>query len=954
MKTIKTKIKIFFTFFILFHLIFLSLSTQGFKAIDNSFQNSKIIKKLEKEIEITADSDFYIKFNSNIETLECKPVDSYSEVLTEKVKQAIAKSPKWIQRDLTRQFKNIDGEEYADLILNASKKYTDEIAFIIASSSIGNVPAVDVILDNVMNLYENDRFLKYVDIMDIDKHDGNYYSTVKYRVIEDNLVKQFEYPKEIYYWYIVHPGIAGEQPTLIYDHFWRSYITNHNDIGYPLLKEKLENINYLWDCKSYSEPNNRLWNTSIQNHPTAIEAISYWVGKTVPQQAYGDRPGQPSLIAHQHNGWCGELQKIAVAALRSGLIPTVGVCNHGEDHVWREFYERGWHQNDNWWADGGGAVDQPDVYAYQWGKDMSAVFAWKGDNSIYDVTSHYIHPKDLITIDFKVVDRNLQPVDGARVIVLVIGPSDITYIKHGLIQKIQDIWEKLPDFIKIKFLQLIFNKFEEKIESIPDILDLPITTTWNYTDIDGRCSFNLGKNREYLFLIQYGEKLSDLPGLGKYNKIRFLKDPLDKTYNIRFFGLKNNYHKHEIIDTTGNKYNLNIKFNTTSYQIHENPLWNDDQGIIRNKGKIEFFIVDQTNFEKYQNGKNFECAKYVNGAQAEIDFSCDEKNYYLVFKNDAYKSNIILDFTLLLKGEITQDHIQIVNPTTNIFENPIFNIGDSILFEGVANKNITLTVNDTKIEIETINDEWSYLFNTSELNPGKYIVTARCGDAVDELIIEIIDFYPPEVEIVFPQNLQILEKKEYLLTGKSSDNYKVVYVEISIDDSRWKKADGAENWSVLWGFGGYEIGEHTLSVRTYDSYYLGNSCLKTINISINESGHTWGPEIFDVYHNPINATNESNIIIYADIGTSSPFNIKKVVVYWDDKKTVENHEMYIYGNNPIQDRHEEDPLKNLSNDPIYGLELGQFPNETSVEYWIVAFDTANNRKVSGKHSFLIN
>ena len=64
MKTIKTKIKIFFTFFILFHLIFLSLSTQGFKAIDNSFQNSKIIKKLEKEIEITADSDFYIKFNS--------------------------------------------------------------------------------------------------------------------------------------------------------------------------------------------------------------------------------------------------------------------------------------------------------------------------------------------------------------------------------------------------------------------------------------------------------------------------------------------------------------------------------------------------------------------------------------------------------------------------------------------------------------------------------------------------------------------------------------------------------------------------------------------------------------------------------------------------------------------------------------------------------------------------
>ena len=130
--------------------------------------------------------------------------------------------------------------------------------------------------------------------------------------------------------------------------------------------------------------------------------------------------------------------------------------------------------------------------------------------------------------------------------------------------------------------------------------------------------------------------------------------------------------------------------------------------------------------------------------------------------------------------------------------------------------------------------------------------------------------------------------------------------------------------------------------------------MKKINISINESGHSWGPEIINLNHNPIDATNQSNIILYADVTTNSPFSIKKVVAYWDDKKTIENHEMYMYGNNPIQDRHEEDPLKNLSNNPIYGLELGQFPNGTIVEYWVEAFDTANNKVNSNIYSFNIN
>ena len=155
---------------------------------------------------------------------------------------------------------------------------------------------------------------------------------------------------------------------------------------YPLLLEKLHEIKYLWDNKSYHPPSNRTWKWSIQNHPTAIEAINYWVGKTVNSLAIGDRPGQPNIIAHEHNGFCGELQQISIAAQRAALIPSVGINNLGEDHVWREFWCNGWHQCDNWWADGGGSIDNYDEYRYIWGKICLLFFGWRGDSSIYDVT----------------------------------------------------------------------------------------------------------------------------------------------------------------------------------------------------------------------------------------------------------------------------------------------------------------------------------------------------------------------------------------------------------------------------------------------------------------------------------------------------------------------------------------------------------------------------------------
>jgi hypothetical protein len=942
--------KALFTILFTICLILPNFANSAFSSIDFSEENKKIIGKVVSKIEIQPQSDYFVKFDINNLTLEEQNNIGLTSGFSEKIKNAIAKSPEWIQRKLARQFSEINGDKYADLILNIDKIFVDEIAFTIACSSIGNVPPVELLLDNVLTLYENDKWIKYADIVDYNNNQGNYYSTIKYTVLENNIEKQFEYPPEIYYWYVVHPEIGSDSAEYIYNKFWRDYLLNHNDLGYPLLKEKLSEINYLWDCQSYTQYGNRLWFYVIKDHPTAIEAISYWVGKTVPAQAFGDRPGQPNVIAHEHNGWCGELQKIAVAAQRTCLIPSVGIFNIGEDHVWREFYDRGWHQNDNWWSDSGGTVDIPYVYAKGWGKDMSSVFAWTGDDSIYDVTSTYIPTDDTKMISFDVMDRYFNPVDGARVTVTVWGPNDITWLKYRLYQKLDNIWESLPRILQGRIIEFLFNKLNEKIDKIPNVVDGPIYSIWNYTNIDGRCYFELGQNHSYIFIIQYSNLKKPL-GLARYNKIRSLKNPKDKNYKIwlpTLSPIKNKYSDNEIPQ---GDLDLKVSFNSKSFQIHESILWINDKGVYDKEGKINFFIVDEQNFKKYRDNKKFDCYNFLSCEKNELTINAEKKDWYIIFRNVARNSNVILNFSISAELTTNENRVQIINPNTNIFDNPIFDIGQKIPINGIATDNIDLKIDGLSEQIIVENFEWSYLLDTSNFEPGEYLIIAECGSARDEIIIKLNDLSPPDIKINTPINNDILNKEIININGNAFDNYNISKVEVKIDDYEWKLADGTNNWSIDIDLSSLELGDYMISAKAVDS--IGTISFDNISIAINESGHSWNPKIYNFYHEPESPKNVSNLIIYANVTKNSPFQINNVILVWDNGTVIYSKNMFRYADNPVQKRHEEDPLKNQPNDPIYGFELGQFPNNATVNYYIKAFDTANNVEISSIKSFNI-
>ena len=913
-------------------------------------ENQKIFDKISKDIELKPLTDYCIKYSLDNMELEEEPIEPYSAGLSEKIKYAIAKTPRWIQRQLTFQFLKIDGEKYADLILQMNKKYVDEIAFIISYSSIGNVPSIDIILDNVLSLYDNDKWIKYADIVDYERSDGNYYSTVRYRVIEDDEVKEFEFPFMIYYWFIVHPSLTGENPQYIYNEFWRDYLINHNDLGYPLLKEKLSDIDYLWDCKSYFQPGDRTWNWSMSNHPTAIEAISYWVGKTVPEWAFGDRPGQPNLIAHQHNGWCGELQKIAVAAQRAALIPSVGIFNRGEDHVWREFYERGWHENDNWWADGGGAVDEPDIYAYGWNKDMSSIHAIKGDHVIYDVTSTYIHPAERKTISFKVLDRALKPVDGARVIVAVKGPTDITWIRNKFFVTLEEIWRKIPDFLKGNILQLLYNKLKERIEEIPDSVEAPIYTIWNFTDVNGISSFELGQNRSYTFYIQYGN-LNKPPIPAWHNSIRSLNEPVDKDFVVWFPFLSPLKQKHVNKNIPNGEISFDISFETFSYQVQKCILGQQHEGLYEGKGKVDFFVLDRTNYLKYLDGRDFDCYNFISDSSQKFSIDTNNSDWYFIFRNNCRESNMILDFSISIKSMETRNKVSIVTPNTIIFEKPIMDIGEIITISGTSTADIFLEINEENFDIEMQENEWEYLWDTTGLSPGTYEINAICGDAETNIQVELVDLNPPLIQIDSPVDKSITDFETISIFGHSSDNFELDRIELSIDESNYELTDGKETWSIEWDISGLDLGIHKITAKAIDK--SGLISFDSVEFVLNESNHLWGPEINLLYHEPESPTNLSNIIIYANVTDDSPFGIKEVELNWDIGGTTYSKSMFRYADHPVQDRHEEDILKNESNEPIYGLELGQLSVGTIIIYWVKAYDFADNVKISDKNSFTI-
>jgi hypothetical protein len=428
---------------------------------------------------------------------------------------------------------------------------------------------------NARYLYKNDSLLSYVDIIDYGSPgDDNYYSTVRYRALEKGDTVYYELPPKFYYMYIIHPELSDESPRMdsyVYNRFWRDYLFYAADSGYPVLSEKLQGVKILWDVADTAQVYQA--GRSFDSTDCALNIIGNWASETVPELAAGNRPIQPNVITHEHNGNCGEDQDVLQAAARAALVPAVATMDIAEDHVWCEFYYKGWHE---YQIDRGHGVTHindfrtsydRDVTGNPGGKEVSSIWDWRSDGFGWTVSERYSRS---CSLEVWVYDIDGVPVDGARLLVY----AESSQWGGGL-------------------------------------------TTTGFTDASGRCDFSLGNRRD--FYIHISSPIGNYPA-GADEIVQIISGSQDGAYYYKTFYLPGSIQPPSLrlISPSDSEYacRLNVGVNASSLFEHgyararrktldPAPFYHTYSDK-KTPGTIDLFICDETNYASYLTGSEFE------------------------------------------------------------------------------------------------------------------------------------------------------------------------------------------------------------------------------------------------------------------------------------------------------------------------------------------------------------
>ncbi|MCD6181901.1 MAG: carboxypeptidase regulatory-like domain-containing protein [Candidatus Cloacimonetes bacterium] len=378
-----------------------------------------VIDSLHFNLWLHSDKFVGAAYDNNAPGLSC--VEDYGP-LTDAAQAALNKAPSWVRNRLRSTLVNMPETKqdvWAQPILDAVDPFIDEIAFCVAvlptSYLISEWAEPQLVVDNAHLIYQTDEDLSYVEIVDYGNSmtDDDYYSTTRYWKKDQNgTLSQVEVPRDIYYMYLVDPKITDEIPAYIDPEvvennsshnnnitgpdggfFWRDYLYNHHDEGYPKLKYALENC-------------------SVANHfsfdvSSAVGAIEHWISQTMVFTSNAERPHQPVRIYKKHIGRCGEHADLRAAALRAALIPATSILSISGDHTWNEFWDEDWIHYD------GGALNNPLLYENGWGKVFGSVFEIRSDGLLTSVTDRYSEGSASITV--YAFDENDVPIDGAKI-----------------------------------------------------------------------------------------------------------------------------------------------------------------------------------------------------------------------------------------------------------------------------------------------------------------------------------------------------------------------------------------------------------------------------------------------------------------------------------------------------------------------------------------------------------
>ena len=129
---------------------------------------------------------------------------------------------------------------------------------------------------------------------------------------------------------------------------------------------------------------------------------------------------------------------------------------------------------------------------------------------------------------------------------------------------------------------------------------------------------------------------------------------------------------------------------------------------------------------------------------------------------------------------------------------------------------------------------WTYKWTPED---GQYTLQVRAWDDMGhvgytEEISVTVDTTRPELYITTPDGTEV-SGETFLITGTAYDAFGIDYVEVSIGDGPYERAEGTESWSYLWTLP-EESGEYVVGIRVLDN--AGHATYEEITLIVGQPG----------------------------------------------------------------------------------------------------------------------
>ncbi len=829
--------------------------------------NWKAIGEISKTIEIPAGETYYVYFDEITGTLKEKSINYDFDSLPQAAKDAIGMVPKWLKANLTRKLIELDNAHattYGNLIKSVNEPLqVDEVAFAIAHTGKttlqNNRVFPDMFKTNAKFIYENDQYLDYVNITEINDPELGAYTTLIYT---NKTGHQLQLPMEVYYWYVVHPKISDELPSFVNPDgvqgtaqefqqpptgvFWREFLFHHNDSGYPLLKDRLAGVGDVW---------------------RAARAVSGWVVGSMAFTSDNERAIEPVRIYRKHIGRCGEHQDIACAAARAALIPNVPTSNMAEDHVWNEFWDGRWV---HWDANSANNMDRCFSHDkdYSGGKDLSTVWSWDGDGRTWSVTNKYTPTCNYTAF---VQDADGNPVDSAGIWVLTenyYDPQSLTW------------------------------------------------TTWGTTNASGYASFELGNVRNYWSSAETEALGEDPPDQGGGERVvQVISGAQIGGSYTRSFTLPNAFDLPSMVSrppdpSPAGRFRMDIDYNVTNAIYSGENLFTRDVYYVSDPSgsEIDFFMCNGTNFAKYGADDTFDAYEISD------DGSFDEISYLLPKDENWYA---------ILSNEDSLGTLKVVNVTATLFRRPDLNVlspsdestlglNEIITIQGAA----TSPFITTNVEIKIDDDDWvaatdtsdgsedpwttwEYSWDTEGAGLGQHRIGVRSTDSSGQITawlnVTLVDVTSPELSITSPgNNSQFKVGTKIFIEGSASDNVHLSSVEIMVEDNPTVDITSnynGETWEYTWDTAFTFPGTYDITINVEDG--SENQAMDMISILLVESTDPM-VEISSPWNNSVYAVGEEILILGTAVDSSGVIVVEAILD--GNKEEIINLSRY-YSNN---------------------------------------------------------